>query len=95
MMKTKMTVGEFVRKSMLFKSDFAEVTIRSFKNVNTLTIGINNKFNEKLTNEMKDTKIKFIDKLASSGDEMVFDLYIWHKKAPEKSGAPSYLFGVK
>lgn len=71
-----MTIGEFVRKSMLFKANFAEVTIRSFKNVNTLTIGINNKFNEKLTNEMKDTKIKFIDKLASSGDEMVFDLYI-------------------
>ena len=71
-----MTVGEFVRKSMLFKSTFAEITIRSFKNVNTLTIGINNKFNEKLTNEMKDTKIKFIDKLALSGDEMVIDLYI-------------------
>lgn len=76
MMKTKMTIGEFVRKSILFKANFAEVTIRSFKNVNTLTIGINNKFNEKLANEMKDTKIKFIDKLASSGDEMVFDLYI-------------------
>ena len=76
MMKTKMTIGEFVRKSMLFKSTFAEITIRSFKNVNTLTIGINNKFNEKLINEMKDTKIKFIDKLASSGDEMVIDLYI-------------------
>lgn len=76
MMKTKMTVGEFVRKSMLFKANFAEVTIRSFKNVNTFTIGINNKFNEKLTNEMKDTKIKFIDKLATSGDAIIFDLYI-------------------
>ena len=71
-----MTVGEFVRKSMLFKANFAEVTVRSFKNVNTFTIGINNKFNEKLTNEMKDTKIKFIDKLGTSGDAIIFDLYI-------------------
>ena len=76
MMKTKMTVGEFVRKSMLFKSTFAEVTIRSFKNVNTLTIGINSKFDEKLTNEMKDTRIKYIDEFALSGDAIVFDLYI-------------------
>ncbi len=76
MMKTKMTVGEFVRKSMLFKSNFSEVTIRSFKNVNTLTIGINSKFNEKLTNEMKDTRIKYIDEFVLSDDEMVFDLYI-------------------
>jgi len=76
MMKTKMTVGEFVRKSMLFKSNFSEVTIRSFKNVNTLTIGINSKFNEKLTNEMKDTRIKYIDKFVLSDDAIVFDLYI-------------------
>ena len=76
MMKTKMTVGEFVRKSMLFKSNFSEVTIRSFKNVNTLTIGINSKFNEKLTNEMKDIRIKYIDEFVLSDDEMVFDLYI-------------------
>jgi hypothetical protein len=75
-MKTKMTVGEFVRKSMLFKSNFSEVTIRSFKNVNTLTIGINSKFNEKLTNEMKDTRIKYIDKFVLSDDAIVFDLYI-------------------
>lgn len=76
MMKTKMTVGEFVRKSMLFKSNFSEVTIRSFKNVNTLTIGINSKFNEKLANEMKDTRIKYIDEFALSDDGIVFDLYI-------------------
>ena len=78
MIKTKMTVGEFVRTTMLFNAKFAEVTIRhlSTKNVNTLTIGINNKFDKKIVNMIENTRVKFIDKIAPSGDEMVIDLYI-------------------